>query len=393
MLLKSRFVEMFGAEKNKVTLKECCEIHARIGWQALTKDEHMKSGDYMLVTGTDFDNNSVNYDSCVYVSKDRYEMDPHIILKNDDILVTKDGTIGKVAIVKGLPKPATLNSGIFVIRPDERFDKDYIANVFKGPIFSQFVDEVKTGATIKHLNQGKLQHFEIPVPSLSKQIQFSKFCNQLDKLKVILNQIDEKIELLKKSRFVEMIGDPVVNPYNWQRLTIKDVCSSIVRGPFGSALKKEFFVADSVDSYKVYEQKNAIQKNAEIGNYYIDKDKYEELKRFECVSGDILMSCSGTVGELYQLPPNCRKGVINQALCKFSLNNRILPTLFLSYMKETIGNISTQGSAIKNVSSVAFIKSIPIIVPPIEVQKRYIAEVQQLDKLKVAIHKELELIG
>ena len=185
LLKKSRFIEMFDKENKEVSLKDCCEIHARIGWQALTQKEHMKSGEYVLVTGTDFVNNAINFDSCVYVKKERYEMDPHIILKENDILVTKDGTIGKVAIVKNLPKPATLNSGIFVIRPDRRFDKDYIAYVFKGPIFEHFVDSVKTGATIKHLNQNKLVEFKIPVPTLKKQEEFSLFCHHLDKSKFI----------------------------------------------------------------------------------------------------------------------------------------------------------------------------------------------------------------
>ena len=203
-LSKSRFIEMFDKENKEVSLKDCCEIHARIGWQALTQKEHMKSGEYVLVTGTDFVNNAINFDSCVYVKKERYEMDPHIILKENDILVTKDGTIGKVAIVKNLPKPATLNSGIFVIRPDRRFDKDYIAYVFKGPIFEHFVDSVKTGATIKHLNQNKLVEFKIPVPTLKKQEEFSLFCHHLDKSKFLLQKILEKLELLKKSRFIEM---------------------------------------------------------------------------------------------------------------------------------------------------------------------------------------------
>lgn len=188
LLKKSRFIEMFDKENKEVSLKDCCEIHARIGWQALTQKEHMKSGEYVLVTGTDFVNNAINFDSCVYVKKERYEMDPHIILKENDILVTKDGTIGKVAIVKNLPKPATLNSGIFVIRPDRRFDKDYIAYVFKGPIFEHFVDSVKTGATIKHLNQNKLVEFKIPVPTLKKQEEFSLFCHHLDKSKLVIQK-------------------------------------------------------------------------------------------------------------------------------------------------------------------------------------------------------------
>ncbi len=184
-LIKSRFIEMFGNLKDTVRLGDCCDVHARIGWQALTTKEHRPTGDYMLITGTDFKDNEIDYSTCVYVEKDRYEMDPHIILKNDDVLITKDGTIGKVAIVHNLPKPATLNGGVFVVRPDERFNKEYIAYVFKGPLFEEYVEKSKTGATIKHLNQKHLVEFNIPVPSIDKQVEFAKFAQQIDKSKFV----------------------------------------------------------------------------------------------------------------------------------------------------------------------------------------------------------------
>ena len=181
--IKSQFVEMFGDIKNSIKLGECCSINARIGWQSLTKKEHMETGEYILVTGTDFRNNEIDYTKCVYVSKERYEMDKKIILKNDDILITKDGTIGKVAVVKNLIKPATLNSGIFVVRPDNIFNKEYIVYVFKGHLFKEFINKAKTGATIKHLNQNKLIKFEIPKPRMEEQIKFSNIYKQIDKQK------------------------------------------------------------------------------------------------------------------------------------------------------------------------------------------------------------------
>ena len=182
-IIKSQFVEMFGELKSSIKLGECCSINARIGWQSLTKKEHMKTGEYMLITGTDFKDNEIDYSNCVYVSKERYEMDKKIILDNDDILITKDGTIGKVAVVKNLEKPATLNSGIFVVRPNNIFNKEYIMYVFKGYIFKEFVNKAKTGATIKHLNQNKLINFEIPKPSMEEQIEFSNIYKQIDKQK------------------------------------------------------------------------------------------------------------------------------------------------------------------------------------------------------------------
>ena len=187
-LVKARFVEMFGQEINSVRLGDCCDIHARIGWQALTKNEHRQSGDYMLVTGTDFKDGRVDFNTCVYVDKERYEMDKHIILKENDVLITKDGTIGKVAIVHDLPKPATLNSGVFVVRPDKRFNKEYISYVFRGPLFERFIELSKTGATIKHLNQKHLLEFNIPVPSMEKQKMFADFFKEVDKSKFVVQK-------------------------------------------------------------------------------------------------------------------------------------------------------------------------------------------------------------
>lgn len=192
-----------------------------------------------------------------------------------------------------------------------------------------------------------------------------------------------------QSRFIELFGDPEINPYGWEQVTVEDVCTSIVRGPFGSALKKEFFVKPDQTTYKVYEQKHAIQKSAVIGTYYVSAEKYNELRRFECHPGDILMSCSGTMGELYQLPPDSEKGIINQALCKFTLNSRMLPIAFLAYMKETIGNLETKGSGIQNIAAVSYVKAMPINLPPMTVQNQFAAFVEQTDKSKLCGEMEV----
>ena len=179
-----------------------------------------------------------------------------------------------------------------------------------------------------------------------------------------------------------MFGNADSSSANFNISTINEICSSIVRGPFGSALKKEFFIPRGVGTYKVYEQKHAIRKRADIGTYYISKEKFDSLKRFECKPGDILMSCSGTMGELYQLPMNCEPGIINQALCKFTLNEKILPEYFFRFMSQVVDDLGAKGSGIKNVSSVKYIKDIKIPLPPLSLQQEFAAFVHQVDKLK-----------
>ena len=187
-LVRGQFAEMFGGIEEKIYLEDCCTVHARVGWQALKKDEYQDTGDYMLITGTDFKDGRVDYSTCVYVSKERYDIDTNIQVQNGDILITKDGTIGKVAIVNGLPKPATLNAGVFVVRPDGRFNVGYFSYLFRGSIFSDFVKASQTGSTIKHLNQSKLLKYKIPVAPAYIQQQFADFVQQTDKSKASLQK-------------------------------------------------------------------------------------------------------------------------------------------------------------------------------------------------------------
>ena len=295
-------------------------------------------------------------------------------------------SIGKTAITS---EPMYSNEAIMSFRDKMVTDilPDYIYYLFFNRDWSEGTNKAVMGKT---LNKATLSKIKVNIPDMKSQ---QKVVEVLDKVNNIIDARKSELKELNKlikARFVELFGDPELNPMGWERVTLNDVCSSIVRGPFGSALKKEFFVEPDETTYKVYEQKHAIQKSASIGTYYITEEKYQELKRFECLPGDILMSCSGTMGELYQLPDGCEKGVINQALCKFTLNERILPICFLVYMKQTIGNLETKGSGIQNIAAVSYVKQMSINLPPMNVQKEFEEFVHQVDKSKVAVQKALD---
>ena len=294
-------------------------------------------------------------------------------------------SIGKTAITS---EDMYTNEAIMAFIDNGKFaiDTDYLYHLCCGTNWTAGTNKAVMGLT---LNKATLLEKEIPLPDINEQHEIA---TKLDKIDAIIAERQQQLELIDqavKSRFIELFGDPVTNPYGWQQLTVNDVCVSIVRGPFGSALKKEFFVPPSDTTYKVYEQKHAIQKSSTIGTYYVTAEKYNELRRFECHSGDILMSCSGTMGELYQLPAGCERGIINQALCKFTLNERILPIAFLAYMRETIGNLETKGSGIQNIAAVSYVKAMPINLPPMRVQEQFAAFVEQTDKSKLCGRMEV----
>lgn len=155
----------FTGEWEEINLSKKSKIKARIGWQGLKKAEYLDSGYSFLITGTDFVDGYIDWHGCHFVTKDRYDQDTNIQVTNGDVLLTKDGTIGKVALVDGLTKPATLNSGVFVIRPiNNSYSARFLYYVLSSSVFRTFLDELAAGSTIVHLYQKDLVKFDFYIP-------------------------------------------------------------------------------------------------------------------------------------------------------------------------------------------------------------------------------------
>ncbi|WP_026339968.1 restriction endonuclease subunit S [Amphritea japonica] len=177
----------FEEDWKTVSMNRDADLKARIGWQALTTTEYLDQGDFYLVTGTDFKGGRVNWSTCHYVDEWRYSQDRNIQLTNGDVLLTKDGTIGKVGYVDKLNGPATLNSGVFVIRPVQNaFNPMYLFYILSSRIFDDFLNRITAGSTITHLYQKDFVTFEFEAPNLEEQNQiaavFSSMDDELDKL-------------------------------------------------------------------------------------------------------------------------------------------------------------------------------------------------------------------
>ena len=181
-------------------------MHARIGWQNLRTTEFLDSGDYMLITGTDFNDGAISFSTCHYVERARYEQDRNIQIHNGSILITKDGTLGKVAYVQGLSMPATLNAGVFnvQIKDANYIDEKYLFQYLKAPFLLDYIDKKATGGTFKHLNQSILVDFPVILPQRSEQILIGAFFQQLDALITLYQRKYEKLTNVKKSMLEKM---------------------------------------------------------------------------------------------------------------------------------------------------------------------------------------------
>lgn len=161
----------------------------------------------MLITGTDFIDGAVNFDTCHYVERERYEQDKHIQIRNGSILITKDGTLGKVAYIQGLTMPATLNAGVFnvEIKDENEVDNRYLFQYLKAPFLMDYVDKKATGGTIKHLNQNILVDFPVVLPHKAEQEKIGEYFLAIDHL-ITLHQREFAFlckEKSKKFRYIK----------------------------------------------------------------------------------------------------------------------------------------------------------------------------------------------
>lgn len=164
---------------------------ARIGWQGLRSEEYLRKGYSYLIGGTDFCDGTISTDHIWFVSEDRYAMDTNIQVSENDVLVTKDGTIGKVAIVPHLERPATLNSGVYVFRTKNGLTPKFLYRVLQSTVFRKFIDTLAAGSTIVHLYQKDLKNFNFMMPE-DKMEQ--------DAIASVLTAMDEEIKALEGER-------------------------------------------------------------------------------------------------------------------------------------------------------------------------------------------------
>ena len=210
----------------------------------------------------------------------------------------------------------------------------------------------------------------------------------LEKIKAEKEQLIKEKKIKKSKPFAPITDDekPFDIPDSWEWVRLGDVLSlengAIRRGPFGSSLKKAFFVPKDKNTYKVYEQGNAINHTIDYGDYYISQEKYNELKSFSVRPKDIIISGAGTIGKTYILPPDTPDGVINQALIRVRLNDNLITNEFflLAFQqKVSLLNKKAKGTAIKNMFSIAHMKNDLIwALPPLEEQSRIAAKIAQL---------------
>jgi len=322
----------------------------------------------------------------------------YILNKNDVVMamtdMTKDmGIIGKTAIIDE-DNRYLLNQrvGRLTIKNSKVLDYKYLHRYTNSPLFLNYAKQQCSGGVQLNLStKAILEHKMILPPTIQEQQEIAQVLDTMSDIIRLREECISHAQDLIPALFQEMFGDIHNNKTNSQIVKLGDV-ADFIRGPFGGSLKKEIFVNEG---YLVYEQYHAINNDFNFARYFIDEQKYKEMQRFSVKAGDLLISCSGTMGKIAIIPDNYKKGIINQALLKLTVNPEYLNNIFLKnllltdyYQKNYFKD--QPGAAIQNVRSVKVLKNIDIILPSLSLQKQFVQKAIEIESYIEEQQEELE---
>lgn len=278
-----------------------------------------------------------------------------------------------------------VNNHAHVLKPKAVIDVDYLCY----SLMFYDVSGLVNGATRQKLTQSDMRKMEIPLRTMVEQKNIVCRLNKLTELISLRKEQLAKLDELVKARFVEMFGDE--QAFNKEPLS-QNVEEMFI-GPFGSSLKNENFVSKENGYCMVYEQKHAIRKTMDVETRYIDKPKYEELKRFSIHGGDIIVSCRGTIGETYIVPLNAPLGIMHPSIMKIRVKDSIYNRVFFDFLlQEKLKQHEAQanGSGVKMAVTASALGKEEFIVPSIPFQNQFAAFVERVDQQKQTVQQSLE---
>lgn len=387
---------------SKLNLGKDLYIKGRIGWRGLSKNEYLKKSKYRIINATALMDGFIDWDNCGFISKERYEESEEIMLKENDILISKDGTIGKIGYVKNMKDPCTVASGIFVVRntKPEILDFDYLYHILKSNIFKDFIRRNKSeGSTINHLYQRDLINFEIELPCISKQHQIARMLNVLDSKIAINNKIKTELELIAKTLYnywflqyefpnkdekpyKSFCGKMEWNnelkkevPEGWQYKRIIDIENDIITGKTPST-KDETNFGGNIPFITIDDIRKGLY-ISKTERTLSDKGASLQIKKY-IPKNSICVTCIATVGLVGITTKESQTNQqINSIVCKNKYNLYYLVNSIKKYFECSSG--AKSGNIFANMNKEDF-ANIKLIYPTENILERYTKTVKPMYK-------------
>lgn len=369
-------------------IKYLAQLKGRIGWQGLTSDEYTDIGPF-LITGVDFFDGGINWESCVHITEERWAEAPEIHIKNGDLLITKDGTVGKVAIVENLQGKASLNSGVLLIKTSNDYNKKFLYWALLSEEFWTWFRLKNAGnSTIVHLYQNDFAEFSYTFPDATEQQAIADFldkeCAQIDSIAADLEKQIALLQQYKKSLITETVTKgldksvPMKDsgiegvgkiPSHWKVNRLK-YAAVVKTGPFGTQLSASEYSDEGIPVINV--------KNIGYGTIieddldYVPDEVSQRLAHHQLQLGDIVFGRKGAVDK-HAIITESQIGWVQGSDCIRVRIDGDIESRYLNYLFDTVYFaeyvlLYAVGTTMASINSDILTNS-KILVPPITEQR------------------------
>lgn len=364
-------------------LKDVCYPKSSIGRASsiYSKDDIIE---YIDISSINKDINEIAF-STPYCFGDAPSRAQQCVKYFDVVVSLVRPNLKNIAIVKDDRDNLVASSGFCVLRGKTILPK-LIFYIVNSQNFTDALIAKCAGAAYPAVKDDDVKNSIIPVPPMAVQEQIVAELDKINEVIADCRELLRNLDALAQSLFYDTFGDPVTNPKGWEVSPLKDAVIEMFLGPFGSALKTECHVPKEEGYAMVYEQKHAIKKTLNLENHYIGKAKFDSLKRFEILPNDFIMSCRGTIGQLYQVPDDAPRGIIHPSVMKIRLNPSKYNASFFSFLLPVIiKEQQTKGNCVQMAITAKELGTKKLPAPPMELQQKFAAQIERIEMQKKAV--------
>ena len=364
--------------------------------------EYKRLGEY--IEPVDERNSKLEIKLSQGICNEKYFQDPRQVAENsaaDKIVrrgyfaynraTTRNGEKISIAYREGPDCTVSSAYQVFRIKDEEKLNPKYLLMWYKRPDFDKYARFRSHGSAHEFFEYEEMCDVRIPLPSIERQREiveeYETLTNRIRLNNQMIQYLEATAQALYRKTFVDNL-DKENLPEGWRTGTIGEILEKFIRGPFGSALKKEDMQAGGIP---VYEQQHVIDEHIRF-RYYISEAKYESLKRFTVKKNDLVISCSGTIGKIKQISDNDPAGIINQALLILRVNiHKYSPILLRYFLLSGEGHNmlleDAHGSAQINIAKKEVIESIPILIPKSKILNEIDGQLKIID-CRICLYKQ-----
>ena len=318
-----------------------------------------------------------------HISEECHEKLKRSQLKEGDILFSSAGVIGRVAIVTRNMLPANINQALAIIRiKKDDIYLPYVKLILTSPLIKKQFERKKQGVAQLNISLKDINDLEIPLPEIGKQIEYANSFKKVEKLIYTRQYQLQKLDELVKARFVELFGDPISNPMNWNKRTLKEVC---IKLNDGTHFSPESF---SMGDYKYITAKNIKASGFDFSNItYVPEAVHRPIfERCNPEQGDVLYIKDGATTGIAIVNTLKEEFTLLSSVALLKQNRNVINGYFLAALLNNADMYSdirnNMGGAAITRLTIAKLNAVKVIVPPLDLQNRFAAFVHQVDKSK-----------